>query len=240
MTSVQNTGIQAAGALPKRMPPPSLSPIKQDPNGTWTWDPTWYMWLYNIQHQVLGTSGTGPAIIDVIASNTVTTNSNPVYGVADDYFDDWAGINPGLQGPAGPPGSAGTPGPRGDFLKEDTEDADLAALSMRATLAAFLAAPGPISLATPFSVTGTTYTMGALDSTLIFNPSAACTVTLLPAGGYPGRILFAKNITAFAIASASSNVVPRASATPGTAFLAGVAGTAAMFQSDGTNWVQIL
>ena len=93
-----------------------------------------------------------------------------------------------------------------------------------------------VSPAPGAAITATTYTMGALDSSLIFNPTAACVATLIPAATQKGRWVFAKNISAFAVTSASSNVVLKTSATAGTAFLA--ASSTGAFQSDGTNWVQ--
>jgi hypothetical protein len=148
----------------------------------------------------------------------------------------------GSQGPSGTTGAQGPVGPAAYFSYDLSGDIDLDSTSVSVGTAnsAFLSSPGPLTLAKPSTVTTAAYTMAALDSTLIFNTAAACTVTLLTASSWPGRILFAKNIAAFAITSASANVVPLNSATAGTAFLAGTAGTFAMFQSDGNNWNQIL
>jgi hypothetical protein len=63
---------------------------------------------------------------------------------------------------------------------------------------------------------------------------------LLAAASYAGKVLFIKNITATAVISASSNVVPLGSATAGTAILAATVGKFAMLQSDGTNWVTMM
>jgi len=75
------------------------------------------------------------------------------------------------------------------------------------------------------------------DSSLIFNGSGSITLTLQAASSYPGRILHVKTIAAQTVVSASSNVVPRTSSTAGTAILSATAGSWAMLQSDGTNWV---
>jgi len=83
----------------------------------------------------------------------------------------------------------------------------------------------------------TAYTVVDADEFLIFNGGASITVTLQSAAGYNGRQIFMKTIAAFTVISASSNVVPRTSATAGTAILAATAGSWAMLVSDGTNWV---
>lgn len=99
-----------------------------------------------------------------------------------------------------------------------------------------LSVAGPISLASPSTKTGD-YSLTATDSSLIFNGSGTITLTLQNAASYTGRILYVKTIAAQAVNSASSNVVPRNSATAGTAILTATAGNWAMLQSDGTNWV---
>ena len=98
-----------------------------------------------------------------------------------------------------------------------------------------------LSLSTPPAViTGTTYTQLVTDTVLVFNTSAACTVTLLSAATYPGKILWMKQIAAFAVtASASSgaqSVQPLGSTTEGSAILSG-AGKFAQLVSNGTDWV---
>lgn len=100
--------------------------------------------------------------------------------------------------------------------------------SMTATLS------GPISLAAPSTVTAATYTQGQYDSTLVFNGAAAQTVTLRT--GAAGQKLHVKNIGAFAVNSASNNVVPLNSSTAGAAILAAGPGKWATLQYDGTNW----
>lgn len=100
-----------------------------------------------------------------------------------------------------------------------------------------LTVAGPIALTAPTTITSSTYSMVATDASLIFNGIASITLTLQSASSYPGRILYVKTIAAYAVVSASSNVVPIGSATAGTAILAGTAGKWAMLQSDGTNWV---
>lgn len=92
----------------------------------------------------------------------------------------------------------------------------------------------------PVTVTGATYTMLATDSSIIINYAGTCTVTLLNAVTYPGRILYIKTVTAHTVNSAGSNVVPVASTSASTAILAGTAGKWAMLQSDGTNWVTMM
>jgi 16S rRNA G1207 methylase RsmC len=62
------------------------------------------------------------------------------------------------------------------------------------------------------------------------------TVTLPNAAYYPGREITMKQIAAFAVASASSNVQPLTSVTAGTAILSG-AGKYAKMVSNGQVWV---
>jgi hypothetical protein len=91
----------------------------------------------------------------------------------------------------------------------------------------------------PRTVNAATYTQLIDDYSLIVTTTAP-TITLLSAATYPGKVLFIKNITATAVTSASSNVVPLASATPGTAILPATAGRFVMLQSDGTSWVVMM
>jgi hypothetical protein len=74
------------------------------------------------------------------------------------------------------------------------------------------------------------------ESDVICNGTATITLTLPAAASYVGRSLRIKTIAAFTVVSASSNVVPLASATAGTAILAATAGKYAELVSDGTNW----
>jgi hypothetical protein len=82
------------------------------------------------------------------------------------------------------------------------------------------------------------FTVGASDTWLINNKSGStCTVTLPAAASYTGRVLYFQNYQAQFLVSASSNVVPRAGGSAGTALLADVAGDTATLVSDGSNWV---
>jgi polygalacturonase len=99
---------------------------------------------------------------------------------------------------------------------------------------------GTLSLPTPVTQTGTTYTVAATDVSLIFNGSASTTVTLPTASSYSGRIIVLKTVAAFTVVSASSNVVPLAGGAAGTAILAATAGKFAYLQSDGTNWITMM
>lgn len=97
-----------------------------------------------------------------------------------------------------------------------------------------------LSLATPPAIiTATTYSATINDTVLIFNTTAACTLTLPSAVTYPGKTIMMKQIAAFAVTSASSNVTPLTSTTAGTAILSG-AGKFAYLVSNGTNWVVMM
>lgn len=98
---------------------------------------------------------------------------------------------------------------------------------------------GPLTLKAPSTINSGTYTQTTSDASLIVT-TTNCVITLLPAVNYPGQILFVKNITNNSLTSASSNVVPLASATAGTAILAATAGKYAMLQSNGSNWVVMM
>ena len=82
------------------------------------------------------------------------------------------------------------------------------------------------------------FTVAATDIWLINNKAAStCTVTLPTASANTGRKLTIKNLQAFTVVSASSNVVPIDSTSAGTAILLDVVGNWATLVSDGTNWV---
>lgn len=102
-----------------------------------------------------------------------------------------------------------------------------------------LAVNGALALKSPTTVNAATYTMASTDSSLIIT-TTNCTITLLSAATYTGRILYITNITAHSLTSNASNVVPLGSATAGTAILAATAGKFAMLQSDGTNWITMM
>jgi hypothetical protein len=87
------------------------------------------------------------------------------------------------------------------------------------------------------SITGTTYTVGQYDKYLTFLTTATCTVTLPAAYNYPNREITIKNLAAFAINSASSNVIPLGSNTAGTAIVAATAGKYVTLVSNGLYWV---
>lgn len=82
------------------------------------------------------------------------------------------------------------------------------------------------------------FTVGAGENWFINNKSGStCTVTLPAASSYAGRSITFQNYQNQFLVSASSNVVPRAGGSAGTAILDDVAGNWATLVSDGTNWV---
>jgi hypothetical protein len=89
----------------------------------------------------------------------------------------------------------------------------------------------------PNTQTGTTYTIVDGDQWIISNNVGVVTLTLPTAANYTGRELIVKTINTGTVISASSNVVPRATNTAGTAILSGTAGSWAWMVSDGSNWV---
>ena len=81
------------------------------------------------------------------------------------------------------------------------------------------------------------FTLADTESNLICNKGSTLTVTLPSAASWIGREFTIKTIAAFTVVSASSNVVPADTATPGTAILSATAGKWAKLVSDGTNWI---
>lgn len=82
------------------------------------------------------------------------------------------------------------------------------------------------------------FTLADDEGWIINNKSGStCTATLPAASAWPGRAVTFKNLQAQTLVSASSNVVPIGTATPGTAILAATVGVWATLVSDGTNWV---
>lgn len=89
----------------------------------------------------------------------------------------------------------------------------------------------------PVTKTGN-FTVAATESWLINDKAGSdCTVTLPAAASFAGREIMLKTIQAFAIVSASSNVVPLAGGAAGTAIVPNTAGRWATLVSDGTNWI---
>ena len=82
------------------------------------------------------------------------------------------------------------------------------------------------------------FTLADTEGWIINNKSGStCTVTLPAASAWAGRAVTFKNLQAQTLVSASSDVAPIGSATPGTAILAATVGVWATLVSDGTNWV---
>ena len=97
--------------------------------------------------------------------------------------------------------------------------------------------PGNFGRGAPVTKTAD-FTVADTENWLINNKSgSACTVTLPAAADYSGREIMIKTIQAQQVNSASSNVVPLAGGSAGTAILTANAGRWATLVSDGTNWV---
>lgn len=90
----------------------------------------------------------------------------------------------------------------------------------------------------PVTVSGSTYSVGSTDVWIINNyASGTMTITLPTASSWTGRCLRIQNYQAQNVVSASSNVVPQAGGSAGTAILTNIAGNWATLVSNGTNWV---
>lgn len=88
-------------------------------------------------------------------------------------------------------------------------------------------------ISTIVAATGTITTA----TNIIVNYAGTCTLTLPAASSYNSRVLKIKTVTANAVNSASSNVVPLTSTSAGTAIVTATAGKWVELVSDGTNWV---
>jgi hypothetical protein len=99
------------------------------------------------------------------------------------------------------------------------------------TIANYLTRSAPVTKTADFTV-------AVSENWLINNKAAAtCTVTLPAAASFTGREIMIKNLQAFTVVSASSNVVPLAGGAAGTAILSANAGRFCTLVSDGTNWI---
>jgi hypothetical protein len=82
------------------------------------------------------------------------------------------------------------------------------------------------------------FTLADTEGWVINDKSGStCTVTLPTPSLWVGRVVVFKNLQAQALVSASSNVAPIGSATPGTAILPATVGAWTTLVSDGLNWV---
>ena len=81
------------------------------------------------------------------------------------------------------------------------------------------------------------FTVATTENWLISNKSSSCSVTLPTPSSFTGREITIKNLAAFTVVSASSNVKPIGTNTAGTAILPATAGTWCTLVSDGTNWI---
>lgn len=82
------------------------------------------------------------------------------------------------------------------------------------------------------------FTLDDTEGWVINNKAGStCVVTLPAASLWPGRVVVFKNLQLQTLVSASSNVAPIGSATPGTAILPMLVGASATLVSDGTNWI---
>jgi hypothetical protein len=82
------------------------------------------------------------------------------------------------------------------------------------------------------------FTLADTEGWVINNKAgSSCVVTLPAASSWGGRAVTFKNLQLQTLVSASSDVVPIGSATPGTAILGATVGAWATLVSDGTNWV---
>ena len=101
----------------------------------------------------------------------------------------------------------------------------------------FVTITGALGRGAPVTKTAD-FTVDVAENWLINNKAASsCTVTLPTASSWTGREIMIKNLVAFTVISATSNVKPIGTNTAGTAILPATAGTWCTLVSDGTNWI---
>jgi hypothetical protein len=87
------------------------------------------------------------------------------------------------------------------------------------------------------TITNSSASVTTSSTWVIVNNAGTCTLTLPSAGSSTGTEFFIKTITNNTVVSASSNIVPLAGGSAGTAILSATAGKWATLVSDGTNWI---
>jgi hypothetical protein len=103
----------------------------------------------------------------------------------------------------------------------------------------FAAFTGSLGFGTP-AIKTADFTVGENENFLINNKSgSANTVTLPDPAAYSGRLIVFTNRQNQPVNSASANVTPINSATPGTSILPAIVGAHAILVSNGTNWVTV-
>jgi hypothetical protein len=102
----------------------------------------------------------------------------------------------------------------------------------------FLASTGPLQLPAPVTLTAASVTLSTAQTSVIFNPAGAQTVTLPAASSAGGQWLWLKSVSANAVSSASSNIVPLGTTAAGTTIFTNPATSKwVSLQSDGVNWI---
>lgn len=123
-------------------------------------------------------------------------------------------------------------------LPIDTRTSGELDMSTRATGVLPVANGGTGMAATTVVTKTADFTLADNEGWVINNKSGStCVVTLPAASSWGGRAVTFKNLQAQTLASASSNVVPINSASPGTTILPATVGAWATLVSDGSNWV---
>ena len=97
---------------------------------------------------------------------------------------------------------------------------------------------GSLSRGAPVEKTSS-FTVGATENWLIVNMAATCTVTLPAAADWVGREITIKTVQNRAVNSASDNVLPKTTMTPGNVILSNTDGSWCTLVSNGTYWVNM-
>lgn len=83
------------------------------------------------------------------------------------------------------------------------------------------------------------FTVADTESDIVNNKGSACVATLPNPASYKNRVLNFTNHQAFALTSASANVVPRTGGAAGAAILPATDGAWCRVKSDGTSWLTL-
>ncbi|MEP7221300.1 MAG: hypothetical protein ABI673_01390 [Novosphingobium sp.] len=128
--------------------------------------------------------------------------------------------------------NSGSTGSMNNMTIGNTNSQNVTGTTVKALTA--MQASGYFQGTTPTNVTASTYSATGTDNYINFNVTATTTLTLPTATA--GRMLWLRSTAAFAINSATANVLPMGSTTAGTAILAATAGKWALLVGNGTNW----
>lgn len=209
----------------------------------------WYMFLYNLYTITGAGTGITPVVNGGTGLATIPTNGQLLIGNGTGYTINTLGYGAGISVTNGDGtitvANTGVLSVTGTapVVSSGGQNPDISMPAADSTTDGYLTSTdwntfnNKQSVSAPVTKTAD-FTVAATDWWIINNKSGStCTVTLPAAASYVGRQLTFQNYQAQTLVSASSNVVPQAGGSAGTAILLAVAGNWATIVSDGTNWI---